>query len=77
MANSPRPGVWVLERSTDKGSTFKPWMYFADSREECIKQFGEESVQPLVRDDQVICETKYSKLIPLENGEVSCVQSTL
>uniref|UniRef100_T1KYQ2 Laminin subunit alpha n=1 Tax=Tetranychus urticae TaxID=32264 RepID=T1KYQ2_TETUR len=70
MANSPRPGVWVLERSTDKGSTFKPWMYFADSREECIKQFGEESVQPLVRDDQVICETKYSKLIPLENGEM-------
>uniref|UniRef100_T1KF65 Laminin subunit alpha n=1 Tax=Tetranychus urticae TaxID=32264 RepID=T1KF65_TETUR len=70
MANSPRPGVWVIERSVDGGSSFKPWMYFADSKEECVRQFGEESIQPLTRDDQVICETKYSKLIPLEDGEI-------
>lgn len=31
MGNSPRPGVWVLERSTDNGKTYKPWQYFADT----------------------------------------------
>lgn len=31
MANSPRPGVWALEKSMDKGVTFTPWQYFADS----------------------------------------------
>ena len=31
MANSPRPAIWALERSTDNGKTYKPWQYFADS----------------------------------------------
>jgi hypothetical protein len=31
MANSPRPGVWVLERSVDNGVTYQPWQYFADT----------------------------------------------
>ncbi|XP_026736440.1 laminin subunit alpha-like [Trichoplusia ni] len=31
MGNSPRPGLWVLEKSTDYGKTFKPWQYFSDS----------------------------------------------
>jgi laminin alpha 3/5 len=31
MANSPRPGVWVLEKSVDNGITYKPWQYFADT----------------------------------------------
>lgn len=31
MGNSPRPGVWVLERSVDNGETYTPWQYFADS----------------------------------------------
>ena len=31
MANSPRPEVWVLERSRDNGETFKPWQYFAET----------------------------------------------
>lgn len=31
MANSPRPGVWVLERSNDDGVTYEPWQYFADT----------------------------------------------
>lgn len=31
MGNSPRPGVWALERSTDNGKTYMPWQYFADT----------------------------------------------
>ena len=71
MANSPRPGVWILERSTNFGKTYTPWQYFADSREECAKFFGKASLNPIVKDDSVICETKFSKVVPLENGEVS------
>lgn len=29
FANSPRPDLWVLERSTDFGLTYEPWQYFA------------------------------------------------
>lgn len=29
FANSPRPDLWVLERSVDNGRTFMPWQYFA------------------------------------------------
>lgn len=29
FANSPRPDLWVLERSTDFGHTYQPWQYFA------------------------------------------------
>lgn len=29
FANSPRPDLWVLERSVDNGRTFTPWHYFA------------------------------------------------
>lgn len=70
MGNSPRPGVWVLERSRD-GETFSPWQYFADTPVDCIQYFGKLSTQPITRDDSVICETKFSKLVPLEGGEVS------
>ena len=29
FANSPRPDLWVLERSIDFGLTYQPWQYFA------------------------------------------------
>lgn len=29
FANSPRPDLWVLERSIDFGQTYQPWQYFA------------------------------------------------
>ncbi|VDK75274.1 unnamed protein product [Litomosoides sigmodontis] len=35
MANSPRPGSWVLERSIDGGETYMPWQYFAETPAEC------------------------------------------
>ncbi|XP_063239907.1 laminin subunit alpha [Bacillus rossius redtenbacheri] len=70
MANAPRPGVWVLERSVDNGQTFQPWQFFADSLGDCEKFFGSNSLQPITRDDSVVCETQYSKIVPLEGGEI-------
>lgn len=35
MANSPKPGIWILEKSVDHGQTFTPWHYFADNDAEC------------------------------------------
>ncbi|XP_077991288.1 laminin subunit alpha-5-like [Glandiceps talaboti] len=70
FANSPRPAIWVLERSTDYGRTFTPWQYFASTDTDCNTQFGMHSLLPIKRDDQVICSTEYSKIVPLENGEI-------
>lgn len=71
MANSPRPGLWILEKSADYGKTWQPWQYFSDSPADCETFFGKESLQPITRDDSVICTTEYSKIVPLEGGEVS------
>uniref|UniRef100_A0AAQ4S9E1 Basement membrane-specific heparan sulfate proteoglycan core protein n=1 Tax=Gasterosteus aculeatus aculeatus TaxID=481459 RepID=A0AAQ4S9E1_GASAC len=71
-ANSPRPGNWVLERSID-GVTFEPWQYYAITDTECLTRF---SINPrtgppsYTRDDEVICTSFYSKIHPLENGEI-------
>lgn len=70
MSNSPRPGVWVLERSVDHGKTWQPWQYFAGNDYECRKHFDVSGDEPIVRDDQVICSTEFSKVIPIEDGEV-------
>lgn len=74
MANSPRPGLWVLEKSADYGKTYTPWQYFSDSPADCETYFGKDSLQPITRDDSVICSTEYSKIVPLEGGEVRLLQ---
>ncbi|XP_022314761.2 laminin subunit alpha-like [Crassostrea virginica] len=70
MANSPRPGVWSLERSTDFGQSWKPWQYFADTPSDCMKFFGVAADRDIYADDAVICSTEFSKIVPLENGEI-------
>lgn len=71
-ANAPRPGNWILERSID-GTEFKPWQYYAISDTECLTRYN---ITPRVgpptykRDDEVICTSYYSRLVPLEHGEV-------
>ncbi|KAM4522105.1 laminin subunit alpha-2 isoform 5-T5 [Odontesthes bonariensis] len=71
-ANSPRPGNWILERSID-GVTFEPWQYYAITDTECLTRFN---INPrtgppfYTRDDEVICTSFYSKIHPLENGEI-------
>ncbi|XP_073483348.1 laminin subunit alpha-2 isoform X3 [Aquarana catesbeiana] len=71
-ANSPRPGNWILERSLD-GITYKPWQYYAITDSECLTRYN---IHPRVgtpsytKDDEVICTSYYSKIHPLENGEI-------
>ncbi|KAM4688464.1 laminin subunit alpha-1 [Discoglossus pictus] len=71
-ANSPRPGNWILERSLD-GVEFMPWQYYAISDSECLTRYN---VTPRLgpptykRDDEVICTSYYSRLVPLEHGEI-------
>uniref|UniRef100_A0A6Q2ZGJ1 Basement membrane-specific heparan sulfate proteoglycan core protein n=1 Tax=Esox lucius TaxID=8010 RepID=A0A6Q2ZGJ1_ESOLU len=71
-ANSPRPGNWVLERSLD-GVTFTPWQYYAITDTECLTRFNilpRTGPPSYTRDDEVICTSFYSKIQPLENGEI-------
>uniref|UniRef100_A0ABM5GDG7 Laminin subunit alpha-1 isoform X1 n=1 Tax=Pogona vitticeps TaxID=103695 RepID=A0ABM5GDG7_9SAUR len=71
-ANAPRPGNWILERSVD-GTQFRPWQYYAISDTECLTRYN---VTPRLgpptykRDDEVICTSYYSRLVPLEHGEI-------
>ncbi|XP_033010826.1 laminin subunit alpha-1 [Lacerta agilis] len=71
-ANAPRPGNWILERSLD-GTDFRPWQYYAVSDTECLIRYN---ITPRLgpptykRDDEVICTSYYSKLVPLEHGEI-------
>ncbi|MXQ85102.1 hypothetical protein E5288_WYG004112 [Bos mutus] len=70
FANSPRPDLWVLERSTDFGHTYQPWQYFASSKRDCLERFGLRTLERITQDDDVICSTEYSRIVPLENGEI-------
>jgi len=71
MGNSPRPGVFALERSKDHGKTWQPWQFFADTQSDCNVFFGRDGYSERIdRDDSVICATEYSKVVPLEGGEV-------
>uniref|UniRef100_A0A3Q2P2M9 Laminin N-terminal domain-containing protein n=1 Tax=Fundulus heteroclitus TaxID=8078 RepID=A0A3Q2P2M9_FUNHE len=79
-ANSPRPGKsstlvfcnWILERSLD-GVTFHPWQYYAISDSECLSRYNvtPRLGPPTYRGDtEVICTSYYSRLNPLEHGEI-------
>ncbi|XP_061877295.1 laminin subunit alpha-1 isoform X1 [Entelurus aequoreus] len=71
-ANSPRPGNWILERSLD-GVTFDPWQFYAISDSECLSRYN---IAPRLGpptykgDTEVICTSYYSRLEPLEHGEI-------
>ena len=72
-ANAPRPGNWILEKSID-GIRYFPWQYFASSDRECRTAYGIPATKGRPRytkDDDVICTSYYSKIVPLQNGEVS------
>ncbi|VTJ56644.1 Hypothetical predicted protein [Marmota monax] len=70
FANSPRPDLWVLERSTDFGHSYQPWQFFASSKRDCLERFGPRTLERIAQDDHVICTTEYSRIVPLENGEI-------
>ncbi|XP_076872711.1 LOW QUALITY PROTEIN: laminin subunit alpha-2 [Brachyhypopomus gauderio] len=71
-ANSPRPGNWILERSLD-GVNYTPWQYYALTDTECITRFHippRTGPPAYTRDNEVICTSFYSRIHPLENGEI-------
>ncbi|XP_030909969.2 laminin subunit alpha-2 [Melopsittacus undulatus] len=71
-ANSPRPGNWILERSLD-GVDYQPWQYYAITDSECLTRYNiypRPGTPSYVKDDEVICTSYYSKIHPLENGEI-------
>ncbi|XP_053393780.1 laminin subunit alpha-like isoform X2 [Mercenaria mercenaria] len=70
MANSPRPGVWALEKSTDFGETWEPWQYFADNEYDCERFFNTKAGNIATRDNQVLCVTDFSRIVPLNDGEI-------
>ncbi|XP_015209136.2 laminin subunit alpha-3 isoform X2 [Lepisosteus oculatus] len=70
FANSPRPDLWVLEHSVDFGRTYSAWQYFAHAKGDCIERFGKDPNGRIYRDDDQICTTEYSRIVPLENGEI-------
>jgi len=75
-AVSPRPGNWILERSTD-GRQWDPWQYYAISDEECWNKYqlrAKPGKPHYTHDEEVICTSYYSSLNPLEGGEVSLHQ---
>ena len=75
MANSPRPALMVLEKSTDYGKTYKVWQYFAGAESDCEKRWGLVPNGPIYDDDTIICSTKFSGVLQLEGGEV-CFSSS-
>ncbi|XP_044280734.1 laminin subunit alpha-2 isoform X5 [Varanus komodoensis] len=71
-ANSPRPGNWILERSLD-GVNYQPWQYYAITDTECLTRYNispRTGPPSYAKDDEVICTSYYSKIHPLENGEI-------
>jgi len=73
-ANAPRPGNWILEKSVD-GVIYTPWQYFAITDDDCEKIYNVRAVEgkpsyDYLRDDEVRCTSYFSKLNPVENGEV-------
>ncbi|EHH19538.1 hypothetical protein EGK_02217, partial [Macaca mulatta] len=70
FANSPRPDLWVLERSMDFGRTYQPWQFFASSKRDCLERFGPQTLERITRDDAAICTTEYSRIVPLENPQI-------
>ncbi|XP_074846691.1 laminin subunit alpha-2 isoform X2 [Carettochelys insculpta] len=71
-ANAPRPGNWILERSLD-GVDYQPWQYYAITDTECLTRYNiypRTGPPSYAKDDEVICTSFYSKIHPLENGEI-------
>lgn len=46
-------------------------VFSLDSKSDCWQRFRKEANARVERDNDVICTTEYSRIVPLENGEVS------
>ncbi|KAL0613567.1 Laminin subunit alpha-3 [Plecturocebus cupreus] len=47
----------------------------SNSKADCLEEFGREANMAVTRDDDVLCVTEYSRIVPLENGEDTMIPS--
>nr|XP_013808129.1 PREDICTED: laminin subunit alpha-5-like [Apteryx mantelli mantelli] len=64
-----RPGSWEPSRAVDSGPKSQ-CRGRQPSKRDCIEKFGLHTVDRITKDDHAICTTEYSRIVPLENGEI-------
>uniref|UniRef100_A0A1I8H8U3 Laminin subunit beta-1 n=1 Tax=Macrostomum lignano TaxID=282301 RepID=A0A1I8H8U3_9PLAT len=62
-----RPKAWYLERSSDYGTTYKPYGYFA---EKCKETFPSVPIGRRQNIDDVVCSSSYTGMTPSDKGQV-------
>lgn len=56
--------------------SFLPTLLCVASKADCIERFGQRTIERINYDNDIICTTEYSRIVPLENGEVSLAAFT-